>query len=150
MFMQLRYSNGRYANHTHTKRIKALGKFMIISLVVLWALALLKVQSNRPAIQYSAIVPEVMAATIEADPPVLERIAKCESGASHVDKNGQVLINATRDVGYYQINVAIHGKKATEMGLNLFIEEDNKKFAEYLYENFGTEPWVHSKKCWNK
>ena len=82
--------------------------------------------------------------------PVLDRISMCESGGKHYDKNGQVLINATKDMGVFQINVPIHGKKATEMGLNLAIEKDNRTYAQYLYENFGTEPWIHSKKCWNK
>lgn len=86
---------------------------------------------------------------VETVSPVLERIAKCESGGSHY-KNGQVVINKTQDIGKYQINVPIWGKKATEMGLNLAIEKDNETFALYLYKNFGTEPWVHSKTCWNK
>ena len=81
---------------------------------------------------------------------VMERIAKCESGGGHYDKNGQVIINATRDAGKYQINVPIHGKKATEMGLNLMVEKDNETMAYWLYDNFGTEPWIHSKSCWNK
>lgn len=80
--------------------------------------------------------------------PVLDRIAKCESGGSHLDKNGQVIINTTRDAGKYQINVPIWGKKATELGYNLMIEEDNEAFAHWLYENYGTEPWIHSAKCW--
>lgn len=83
-------------------------------------------------------------------PPVMERIAKCESNNSHFDKNGQVLVNRTQDVGVFQINVPIHGKKASEMGLNLMNEKDNREFAVWLYKNFGSEPWIHSKKCWNK
>ena len=82
--------------------------------------------------------------------PVLERIAQCESHTSHYDKNGQVLINTTRDVGVFQINVPIWGKKATEMGLNLMEEKDNREFALWLYKNYGTIPWIHSQKCWNK
>ena len=83
-------------------------------------------------------------------PAVLKRIAHCESPTGHLDKNGQVSINSTHDIGKYQINVPIHGKKATELGYNLSIEKDNEAFALYLYENYGTEPWVHSKACWNK
>lgn len=82
--------------------------------------------------------------------PVLDRIAQCESHGSQTDKNGQVLINSTHDIGKYQINVQVWGKKATAMGLNLALEADNKTFAEYLYENYGTEPWASSKPCWNK
>jgi hypothetical protein len=53
-------------------------------------------------------------------------------------------------MGIMQIHLPIWGKKASEMGLNLAVEADNKKFGEWLYENYGTEPWVHSKHCWNK
>lgn len=93
---------------------------------------------------------------VESEAPVLDRIAKCESNKSHFDKNGQVLVRGNNgdrtsvDVGKYQINMKHWGAKATELGLNLFDEKDNEKFAKYLYKNFGTEPWIHSKHCWNK
>jgi len=72
----------------------------------------------------------------------MARIAKCESGNSHYDKNGQVLINKSRDVGRYQINVQVWGKKATELGYDLYNEKDNEAFALWLFENKGSEPWV--------
>jgi len=84
-------------------------------------------------------------------PPILLKIAKCESNNNHYDKNGQVLINASHDIGRFQVNVPIWGKKAHEMGLNLADERDNETFARFLYENFGSEPWSASKKsCWAK
>jgi len=89
---------------------------------------------------------------VESPSSVMLRIAKCESGGSHT-RNGQVIYNAnnnkTVDVGLYQIN-SIWNKKATELGLDLSIEKDNKAFAMYLYKNYGTEPWYPSKSCWNK
>ncbi len=84
--------------------------------------------------------------------PVLDRIAKCESGGVH-KRNGQVIFNANTngsvDIGLYQIN-SIWNSTATKMGLDLTLESDNKKFAEYLYTTKGTEPWYSSKACWNK
>ena len=84
--------------------------------------------------------------------PVLDKIALCESSNRHFDKNGQVLVvgntNKSVDIGRFQINNVIWGKKAKELGLDLMNEKDNEKFAVYLYENYGTEPWVWSKKCW--
>jgi hypothetical protein len=84
--------------------------------------------------------------------PVLDRIAKCESGGVH-KRNGQVIFNANTngsvDIGLYQIN-SIWNSTATKMGLDLTLESDNKKFAEYLYTTKGTEPWYSSKSCWNK
>lgn len=89
---------------------------------------------------------------IDSHAPVMERIAKCESNNTHF-KDGQVIFNANKngstDIGRYQIN-SIWNKKATELGFNLSNEEDNTKFAMYLYKNFGTEPWYSSVKCWNK
>lgn len=94
---------------------------------------------------------------IDSHAPVMERIAKCESDNSHYDKSGQVLVrgNSTTDrksvdVGIYQINMKYWGVKATELKYDLFNEQDNKKFAYWVYKNYGTEPWVHSKSCWNK
>lgn len=91
---------------------------------------------------------------VEAKAPVLERIAKCESGGTHYDKSGQVLLrgntNKTVDIGIMQINETYWGKKAHELGYNLTIEKDNKEFARWLYTNYGTEPWSASKGCWSK
>jgi hypothetical protein len=85
-------------------------------------------------------------------PPVMMRIAKCESGATHY-RNGQVIFNGnnnkTVDIGFFQIN-SIHSKQASAMGLDLTKESDNIEFGMYLYQNFGTEPWYSSKACWYK
>lgn len=90
---------------------------------------------------------------IEKDAPVLDKIAKCESNDKHTGKSGQVLIsantNGTVDVGRYQINT-VWFAKATELGLDLTKESDNKKMAEWIYANRGTEDWVYSKTCWQK
>ena len=100
------------------------------------------------------IDPTIVYATVEkhvkdtSPTPILEKIFKCESGNSHYDRNGQVLINKTQDMGIAQINVPIWGKKAQELGYNLAVEADNIAFAFWLYENKGTEPWYPSKKCW--
>lgn len=83
----------------------------------------------------------------EGLPPVLQKIAKCESGNSQF-KNGQVLINATQDMGKYQINLPTWGKKATELGYNLSTEQGNEDMALWLYKNKGTGSWSSSSKCW--
>lgn len=85
-------------------------------------------------------------------PPVLQRIAKCESGNTHFDSNGQVLMrsntNRTVDVGRYQLN-SVWFKKATELGLDITKEKDNEKMAVWIYENRGTGDWYSSANCWN-
>ena len=90
---------------------------------------------------------------IEPNAPVLTRIAQCESGNKHFDKNGQVLLrsntNKTVDVGRYQIN-SVWFAKATELGFDLTDERDNEAFAMWLYKNRGTQDWYSSASCWNK
>lgn len=84
---------------------------------------------------------------------VMDRIAKCESPTGHY-VNGQVSLNANTDhsvdIGKYQINNRAWSKKATEMGLNLMIEKDNEEMAQYIYANYGTQPWYSSAKCWQR
>lgn len=88
--------------------------------------------------------------------PILTRIAKCESGGKHYDKNGQVLVRGNAgsresvDVGKYQINAMYWGKKSKELGLDITKEKDNEKMAMWIYENQGTGPWSSSAKCWSK
>jgi len=89
--------------------------------------------------------------------PVLARIADCESGNGKKGtatqfRNGEVLLHANRnrttDIGKYQINMAVWGKKAGELGYNLSTENGNTKMAEWIYLNKGTSAWRFSKHCW--
>lgn len=96
---------------------------------------------------------------------ILEDIADCESGkrlpngkavkgsARHYAPSGQVLMtgntNKSVDVGKYAIN-SVWFKKATELGLDITKEDDNKAMAMWIYENRGTEDWYPSKSCWRK
>ena len=89
----------------------------------------------------------------EGLPPILAKIAKCESGDNHFDKNGQVLMrsntNRSVDLGKYQIN-SVWFAKATELGLDLTLEADNEEFAIWLYRNRGTGDWSASANCWRQ
>jgi hypothetical protein len=77
-------------------------------------------------------------------PPFLAKICKAEHAGGHY-RYGQVVINATQDMGACQINVPIWGKKAHDMGYDLPLLEDNKQFALYLFLNYGTQPWNSSR-----
>lgn len=87
-------------------------------------------------------------------PPVLQRIAQCESGNKHTDSRGRLMINknddGSQDVGLFQINMKYWGLEAMKQGYNLTDEKDNIAFALWLWKTRGTEPWVHTKNCWNK
>jgi hypothetical protein len=89
----------------------------------------------------------------KSDAPVLERIAQCESSGSQYDKTGQVTLHpnsdGTIDVGKYQVNSKWF-KKATSFGYDLTKSDDNRKMAEWIYENRGTGDWQSSAKCWQK
>lgn len=112
-------------------------------------------------------ITEVQAKEIVVDPayPVMQRIAKAESLDSHYctdqlikakmcakSEKGQVLVrankNKTIDVGRYQVNVFYWGSKATELGYDIFNEEDNEKMAMWIYKNHGTDPWYSSAEKW--
>lgn len=108
------------------------------------------------------IAPQIVEAQkiveVPVQAPVLDRIIQCESGGKHYGSNGQVLVNInvqsdgtkSIDVGLGQINISIWGKIASKMGYDLMREKDNLEFTRFLFSQYGSEPWVWSKKCWNK
>lgn len=84
--------------------------------------------------------------------PALVPICTCESGLQHYDtKTGQVLKGKENplDTGICQINLKYHGEQAEKLGLNLFEEEGNINYANWLYSKEGTEPWKYSRSCWS-
>lgn len=101
-------------------------------------------------------------------PEELKRIADCESGtrtkdgkavagsARQYNEDGSVLIGRLNkpeygvDIGKYQINEVFHGKRAKELGLDLYSEYGNEKYALMLYEANGTRDWSASRSCWSR
>ena len=85
-------------------------------------------------------------------PPILLKIAQCESGGRQFNKDGSVLRGKVnpQDVGLYQINEFYHLKQAQEMGIDIYTEEGNEAYALYLYDTQGTKPWNWSKGCWDR
>lgn len=119
-------------------------------------------EKHRNATPEVVIKKEVV--TVEKEfgiPPVLQRIAKAESGGYHfctqeaANKKlcpqgavGQVLVNDSLDVGRYQINLKYWGKWCADKGYDLFDEVENEKCALDLFLEKGSEPWYLSKKNW--
>ncbi len=101
----------------------------------------------KPVTVWAESIKEV---PIKEIPPVLNRIAKCESPTGHF-KDGKVVIkvnkNGSSDIGKYQINT-VHLPLAAKLKLNVLEEKDNETMAMYLYENKGTDPWSASASCW--
>ena len=85
-------------------------------------------------------------------PPVMHRIAQCESRGQHWTRNGTVLHGKRdpHDLGLFQINMTVWGKKAQELGYDLRTREGNVHMARYLFENYGSVPWQRSAACWNR
>ena len=84
--------------------------------------------------------------------PEMIEVARCESHFRHHDQNGQVLRGMANgyDVGVMQINEMYHGKRALELGIDIYNIEGNLEYAMYLYQKSGLDPWRASKPCWGQ
>jgi hypothetical protein len=128
-----------------TKRVMlALGAFSVVS----WSLVAGSYFFPRVDVVEAQVIKEV---AMKA--PIMDKIAQCESGNSHLDKKtGQVLLrgntNKTVDIGKYQLNSVWH-KKATELGYDITKEADNEAMAYWIFNNRGTGDWYASQKCWS-
>jgi hypothetical protein len=85
-------------------------------------------------------------------PPVLQRIAQCESHGQQFTMDGRVVRGRKnpQDTGLFQINTAVWGTKAEALGYNLHSREGNVQMARYLFEQYGSVPWQTSFRCWSR
>lgn len=83
---------------------------------------------------------------------LLIRIAYAESGFRQFDATGGVLRGRIHppDTGAWQINASVWRDTAESMGLNIETWEGNIKFAVWLYSQEGANPWLWSRKFWDK
>lgn len=116
------------------------------------------------SVNFTAVIPIAQAPSLQVTPvnaekvslvnSELKKICACESAGNrlkeprHYDALGNVLVSQTRDVGLCQINLDAHEKAAKEMGLDLFSEEDNILYANWLYGTKGANHWAPSFSCW--
>ena len=89
-------------------------------------------------------------AIIREIPPILASIGKCESQLQQFNPDGSVLHGKKHpaDIGMFQINSAVWGVKAKELGFDLNTIEGNKDMALYIFNLKGTQPWYSSESCW--
>lgn len=117
-----------------------------------WSSATVYREVDPKIVQAQAVV-NTVTVEVETVPPVMVRIAACESKSSQYAKDGQVNrhVNSdkTVDTGYYMIN-SVWNAQATKLGYDLSKAEDNKAFGMWLYHTKGTEPWYSSLACWGK
>ena len=105
-----------------------------------------------PGKSVTIIIPEKKVELVKE----LKPICACESTGNKIkeptqyNKDGSVLRGKLNkdDIGMCQINLKFHNKKAKEMGLDLFKEQDNIKYANWLYSKEGSTPWNWSRNCW--
>ena len=106
---------------------------------------------RRPVPQAVHPAPVVI---VQADtlPPVMHRIARCESRGQHFTKEGKVVRGKRHaaDIGLFQINTVVWGKKAQELGHNIHTQEGNTRMARYRFDHDGSVPWQSSAACWNR
>jgi hypothetical protein len=145
-------------HHRHRLRLwrpKHLAAVVLSGLPLLVAAVL---HQPGPSSSARSPVPQAVHATpvviVQEDrlPPVLHRIAQCESRGRHFTPDGRV-VRGTRhpqDLGLFQINTVVWGKKAQELGYDLRTPEGNTHMARYLFENYGSVPWQSSAACWNR
>lgn len=87
---------------------------------------------------------------------LLKHIASCESwGNADMEPreflpNGAVLHGYPNpdDIGLGQINLPTWGKKAKELGFNLYTYDGNLAMTKWIFDHYGRSPWNYSKGCW--
>ena len=82
--------------------------------------------------------------------PALLKISICESGGKQFNPDGSVVRGKVNhhDIGLMQINSDYHEAAAIDMGLDIYQEEGNIKYANHLYKTQGKTPWNWSRECW--
>lgn len=77
-------------------------------------------------------------------------VARCESQYRQYNNDDSVLRGKidNRDTGIFQINEKYHLDKSLQLGYSIYTVEGNIKMARYLYDKYGTQPWLASKSCW--
>jgi hypothetical protein len=147
--------------------LKNIYKIAIAS-VIAFALFFLQVKTATDVATFEEVEPEevfeLLSEIIEEIPvleklrPELFKICTCESGQGtgkpqHYNvKTGEVIrgfVNSD-DIGMCQINRKYHERTAEGMGLDIFTEQGNIRYANWLYAQQGSQPWNWSRSCWDR
>lgn len=101
----------------------------------------------HPHIVEAAPVVVEVSVPVERDFSLLRKICKAESDGKQFDSKGKVTVGRIDkdDKGTCQINVRYWGAKAKELGYDVYTEAGNIKMAEWIFLNFGSQPWDASK-----
>ena len=96
--------------------------------------------------------PHVIVVKDDTLPPVLQRIAQCESAGQQFARDGRVLRGKRhpQDTGLFQINAVVWAKHAEALGYDIHTRDGNESMARYIFANYGSVPWQSSAKCWSR
>lgn len=138
--------------------------FLVAAVVALAAAALLwpptEAQSTPETPEtdvYEEIAPEPAPVTLN---PALVPVCACESRQgkygtpTHYEEDGVTVLlgrENPNDIGMCQINSEPrngHVVAAEAMGMNIWEEQGNIRYANWLYEQQGLQPWNWSRPCW--
>lgn len=83
-------------------------------------------------------------------PQQLIAIAQCESGLQQYKNDGTLVTNPSSGAfGMFQ-DLPSHKRLATKMGLDLTDTVEHIQYNIWLYNKYGSAPWLASKPCWSK
>jgi hypothetical protein len=104
---------------------------------------------------------EAPAEPVYTSNPTLKQICSCESGNGKYGTPNQFELDGVtplvgkltpirlgQDIGMCQINTKYHLATAESLGYDIYTEEGNWGYAEYLFETQGSQPWSASRGCW--
>jgi hypothetical protein len=108
------------------------------------------VATTTPPVINSNVGVEAQVHIYFANTPVMIAIASCESSFREFNSLGMPLNGGSGGmIGIFQISTAIHGPIALSMGMDINTVAGNMAYANYLYQQNGTTPWLSSFPCWN-
>lgn len=140
------------------------GLAVVIFLAVL-ALSLIPIKIEYESSHKTPEIAQIEALVEKDEPetnlvlnPLLKPVCACESVGNRYGEPRQFNSDGTvirgvinnQDIGMCQINLTYHGKAAEKMGIDLFTEQGNIRYANWLFEQSGYTPWNWSKPCWGK
>ncbi len=124
---------------------------LLLSVGALLGMAVPLRDAPHPILQ---VVPPPHVIVVQDDtlPPVMQRIAQCESAGQQFARDGQVLRGKRhpQDTGLFQINAVVWAKQAEALGYDIRTRDGNESMARYLFANYGSVPWQSSAKCWSR
>ncbi len=81
---------------------------------------------------------------------IMIEVARCESGFRQYNSNGTALHGGYNGkmIGIFQLYDDYHVADAKRLGFDIYNVEGNIKYAKWLFDKQGVQPWSSSSLCW--